>query len=71
MSSKINTQRTSLKGSKVSFNRGLRMDKPPVEVKKSWMTTRNTTKPLYTESSPHSNEQDLSMALISDIALVE
>ena len=71
MGSKLNTQRTSLKASKVSFNRDLRLDKPAGEVKQSWMTTRNTTKPLYTESTPQSQEQDVSMALISDIAFVE
>lgn len=35
------------------------------------MTTRNTTKPLYTEGNPQNNEQEMSMALISDIAFVE
>ena len=72
LGSKLNAQKTSLKTSKVSFNKDMKIDHLGREIKQSYMTTRNTTKPLYTEGSPgQGNASHTSVALISEISLVE
>ena len=72
LGSKLNSQKTSLKGSKVSFNKDLKIDCREREVKQSYMTTRNTTKQYKTEgNNGQVNGSHTSVALISQISLVE
>ena len=50
----------------------MKVEHPEREIKQSYMTTRNTTKPLHNDSGPfRSNVNQTSVALISDISFVE
>lgn len=55
----------------MSFNKDLKIDYGAGEVKQSWLTTRNTTKPLHTEGSHPVNDNQTSLAFISEISFVE
>ena len=66
LGSKLNSQKTSLKASKVSFNKDLKIDYPEREVKQSYCTTRNTTKQYKTEGNNcQVNGSHTSVVLIS------